>query len=83
MVHALFVLGVTGVTAELHVRYFRAASLSELVWIMRCAASGTRSPQPATNCTWAAASSDASESMIKHRLFDPPIRAAAIVRACG
>ena len=33
MVHALFARGVTGVTAELHVRYLRAASLSEPLWI--------------------------------------------------
>jgi uncharacterized protein (TIGR00369 family) len=33
MVHALFARGVTGVTAELHVRYLRAASLSERLWI--------------------------------------------------
>ena len=33
MVHALFARGETGVTAELHVRYLRAASLSERLWI--------------------------------------------------
>ncbi len=33
MVHALFARGVTGVTAELHVRYLRAASLSDRLWI--------------------------------------------------
>lgn len=33
MVNALFARGVSGVTAELHVRYLRAASPSERLWI--------------------------------------------------
>ena len=33
MVHALFARGVNVVTAELHIRYLRAAGLGERLWI--------------------------------------------------